>query len=179
MLLSCPKAFLNAVSPNHAPSLYEAAGVNTTGANIQIPATLSSSSSISSSSSASQALDSVRILTDMLGIMHLVFAFNLAVVLRAVGNDRWLWRVICTGMLLSDCLHLATTVREYGWDVSFDPARWRGNDWVNFGTLWSMALVRTGVVLGIGLGGGSEGKGKANGRTQEERALIEEDKKRD
>lgn len=155
MLLSSPKLFLNAVSPNHAPSLYEG-GDNLTslphGDGVTTPAT-----------AASQALDSVRILTDMLGIMHLVFAFNLAVVLRAVRNDRGLWRVICTGMLLSDCLHLATTVREYGWDVSFDPTRWRGHDWVNFGTLWSMAILRVGIVLGVGLGGGVRKENKVKG----------------
>jgi hypothetical protein len=159
MLLSCPNAFLNSVSPNHDPSLYEAA-----------------------SSPASRALEHVRIVTDMLGIMHLVFAFNLAVVLRAIGNDRRLWRVISAGMLLSDCLHLATTIREFGWDASFDPGQWRRNEWVNFGTLWSMTLVRAGVVLGIGLGEGSpEGRmtEEANGRAREEAPWIEQDQKRD
>lgn len=88
----------------------------------------------------------------MLGIMHLVFAFNLAVVLRAVKNDRKIWRIMCTGMLLSDFLHLATTVREFGWEASFDPSGWRVDDWFNFGILWGMALIRLGVVLGVGLG---------------------------
>jgi hypothetical protein len=84
--------------------------------------------------------------------MHLVFAFNLAVVLRVVGGQRIdVWRTMCAGMLLSDVLHIVVSVREYGWEGSLGLAAWRVSDWLNFGTLWAMALVRVGIVLGWGL----------------------------
>lgn len=121
LLLSSPSHFLTAVSP-HFP----------------VPPPTST-------------LESFRIITDMLGIMHLVFAFNLAVVLRVVGGQVDVWRTMCAGMLLSDVLHIVVSVREYGVEGSLAVWGWRVNDWLNFGLLWGMGLVRVGIVLGWGL----------------------------
>lgn len=131
LLLSSPSRFLNAVSP-HFPEAPP-------------PATL----------------ESFRIITDMLGIMHLVFAFNLAVVLRVVGAQTDVWRTMCAGMLMSDVLHIVVSVREYGLEGSLNVGGWRVSDWLNWGTLWGMGLVRVGIVLGWGM---PKGKGKVNGK---------------
>lgn len=141
LLLRSPSRFLNAVSPNHPLS-----DDNSTAISTLLPG---------SDTTATDALASVRILTDMLGIMHLVFAFNLAVVLRVARRDARVWRCMCAGMLLSDALHIWVSIREYGgWRSSADVAGWRVHDWFNFGTLWGMGLVRVGVVLGVGMGRG-------------------------
>ncbi|KAF7550919.1 hypothetical protein G7046_g7866 [Stylonectria norvegica] len=109
------------------------------------------------------ALRSVRILTDQLAILQLVFAFNLAVVLRAT-RDPLVWRVMCAGMLASDVLHVGASVRELGWQATCAPGLWRSQEWLNFGILGAMGLVRLGVVLGIGLRGGGGGGAAAVGR---------------
>ncbi|CAM1508423.1 Fc.00g052710.m01.CDS01 [Cosmosporella sp. VM-42] len=106
-----------------------------------------------------EALRSVRILTDQLGIFELIFAFNCAIVLRCTRDPR-VWRVMCAGMLLSDVLHTGASVRELGWAVTLSPASWRSEEWINFGVLGVMGLVRLGVVLGIGLGSGEGEKRK-------------------
>ncbi|KAF4119590.1 hypothetical protein GMORB2_4499 [Geosmithia morbida] len=94
----------------------------------------------------------IRILTDMLAIFHIVFVFNLVVVLRLRSRDHRLWRVMCMGMLLSDALHIAASVREFGGlDASLALGAWRLEDWLNFGLLGSMAVMRACVVLGVGL----------------------------
>lgn len=107
---------------------------------------------------ADAALASARILTDMLAAMHVCFAVNLALVLRYVEHRRDVFRVLCGGMLVSDGLHIAASVREYGLAALLDVGGWRGHDWVNWGTLFGMLAVRIGVVLGIGLGGRGRGE---------------------
>ena len=146
LLLRSPSRFLNAVSPNHPlPSSSSSSSSN-------VSSFSSSASTLPSDDGTADPLASVRILTDMLGIMQLVFAFNLAVVLRVARRDARLWRCMCAGMLLSDALHILASVREYGgWRSSADVSAWRVNDWLNFGILWAMGLVRAGVVLGVGM----------------------------
>jgi hypothetical protein len=131
LLLLTPSRFLNAVSPNF------------------------------SEPPPASELSTFRIVTDMLGIMHLVFAFNLAVVLRMVKGQADVWRVMCLGMLLSDVLHIAVSVREYGLEGSLHLGGWRVSDWLNFGTLWGMGLIRVGIVMGWGMPKG-KGKGKVS-----------------
>ena len=151
LLLRSPSRFLNAVSPNHPLS---SDALNASNASSSSFATLFPGGSITP-----DALASVRILTDMLGIMHLVLAFNQAVVLRVARRDARLWRCMSAGMLLSDALHILASVREYGgWRSSADVAAWRVHDWFNFGILWAMGLIRVCVVLGVGMGmGGGPG----------------------
>lgn len=127
LLLSSPLSFLAAVSTSPSASLS------------------------SSSSSQQHLLSDVRIITDQLGILHLVFAFNLAVVLRSTRDLRT-WRLMCAGMLLSDVLHILAQARELGWDRCWEPAGWRASDWANLGVLWWMGLTRLGVVAGWGIG---------------------------
>lgn len=126
-LLTCkPAKFMDAVSPHHP---------------------------LPSSPSEPASTDSVRLLTDMLAAVYLVFAFNLAVVLRVAGRDRRMWRVMCAGMLLSDLTHIAATVREFGGLVAMaDLSAWRSLDWVNICILLGMGTSRACVVLGVGLG---------------------------
>ncbi|VUC34652.1 unnamed protein product [Clonostachys rosea] len=88
--------------------------------------------------------------------MNLLFAFNLAVTLRAAGNDHKLWRVLCSGMLLSDAMHVYATVREFGWPAVLDYNSWRTIDWLNFGIMGCMTVVRVCVVAGLGLGKGGK-----------------------
>lgn len=104
------------------------------------------------------AFASARILTDMLAAMHVCFAVNLAFVLRYVEHQRDVFRVLCGGMLVSDGLHIAASMREYGLEAMLDVEGWRGHDWVNWGTLFGMLAVRICVVLGIGLGGRGRGE---------------------
>ena len=146
LCLASPSHFLNAVSPHHPIS--------------NAAALLHNSSSRSSGGGGDDdddddALRNVRILTDMLGIMQLVFAFNLAVTLRVAGTQPKIWRVMCAGMLLSDLLHIAVSVREYGaggvGGQGVGVAAWRPTDWINFGILIGMGVVRLGAVLGIGI----------------------------
>lgn len=103
---------------------------------------------------ASDALSAVRVLTDQLAIMQIVFAFNLGVALR-LTRDLAVWRTLCAGMLMSDVLHIAASVRELRREDALDPAVWRASDWFNFAILGGVGLVRLAVVLGIGLGRGS------------------------
>lgn len=141
-----PATFLAAMTPNSP----------------QASASSSSPSSLPSSSTASSlpALSSVRVLTDQLAAMQLLFAFNLGVLLRFAlpeGAPAPLllrfWRITCAGMLLCDVLHVSASVRELSWAVVASPAsRWRAEEWVNFGILGWMMAVRMGVVLGIGMG---------------------------
>lgn len=57
------------------------------------------------------------------------------------------------GMLICDVLHVAASARELGWEVMVAPReKWRMEEWVNFGILGWMALVRLCVMLGIGMG---------------------------
>ena len=177
-LLRSPLFFLNAVSPNHplpdALSTLSSASSHTGGQNLSShhppPEIDLLRQSGTTPLSNDNVLASVRILTDMLGIMHLVFAFNLAVVLRVVGRDGRLWRVMSAGMLLSDLLHIVATFREYrvGWwgeeaasdataataggeTIVAGETAWRAADWLNFGILGAMGIVRLALVLGIGV----------------------------
>ncbi|KAL6849829.1 hypothetical protein ACO1O0_009374 [Amphichorda felina] len=162
LLLRSPSRFLNAVSPNHPlPSSSPSSSCSNVSSFSSSASTLPSDDGTTTSSSATaDPLASVRILTDMLGIMQLVFAFNLAVVLRVARRDARLWRCMCAGMLLSDALHILASVREYGgWRSSADVSAWRVDDWLNFGILWAMGLVRAGVVLGVGMRNGTAATG--------------------
>lgn len=104
----------------------------------------------------------MRVLTDQLAIMQVVFAFNLAIVLR-ITRDRAVWRTLCAGMLLSDALHIAASVRELAREGTLGPGLWRPADWFNFAILGGVGLVRLAVVLGVGLrsGGKMEGRKKS------------------
>ncbi|KAG9255290.1 uncharacterized protein F5Z01DRAFT_46290 [Emericellopsis atlantica] len=146
LCLASPSHFLDAVSPHHPVA-------NASSLALAPSAALSHSSS--SHGNGDDALRNVRILTDMLGIMQLVFAFNLAVTLRVAGTQTKIWRVMCAGMLLSDLLHIAVSVREYGaggvGGQGVGVGAWRLTDWINFGILIGMGVVRLGAVLGIGI----------------------------
>jgi hypothetical protein len=133
LLAASPSAFLDAVSPHHAAPPPD------------------------------DSLRSFRIVTDMLAIMQLVFAFNLAVVLRAAAGHPRVWRVVCAGMLLSDVLHIAVSVREFGLEGSLAVWAWRVSDWLNFGMLWGIGLLRVGIVMGWGMPEG-ETERRVNGK---------------
>jgi len=150
LCLASPSHFLDAVSPHHPV------------ANGSSIIALAPPAPSHSTSNGDDTLRNVRILTDMLGIMQLVFAFNLAVTLRVAGTQTKIWRVMCAGMLLSDLLHIAVSVREYGaggvGGQGVGVGAWRLTDWINFGILIGMGVVRMGAVLGIGIHEGEERK---------------------
>lgn len=146
MLLFSPTSFLASMTPRYDPN----ATVNASGILY---------SSLPETVSAVDALAAVRVLTDQLAIMQIVFAFNLGVALRFI-RDRTVWRVLCFGMLMSDVLHIAASVRELSCQDALDPALWRGADWANFVILGGAGLVRLAIVLGIGVGAGEVEKPK-------------------
>jgi hypothetical protein len=153
-----PRNFLEVVTPYHEKHFPTAVSSSSVVANAS--KILKAATSSSKAAPPVPTLSSVRVLTDMLAGMNLLFAFNLAVTLRVAGNDHRLWRCICSGMLLSDAMHVYATVREFGWPAVLDYNSWRTIDWLNFGIMGCMTVVRLGVVAGIGLGkkGGSTKK---------------------
>ncbi|KFH44310.1 hypothetical protein ACRE_049600 [Hapsidospora chrysogenum ATCC 11550] len=84
LLLRSPSHFLNAVSPNHPLTSNTTTSATTISHESR---TLLPQLGGPSSADADAGLASVRILTDMLGIMQLVMAFNLAVVLRVASSS--------------------------------------------------------------------------------------------
>lgn len=81
----------------------------------------------------------------------LYFAFVEAVVLR-LFDDLGLWRVLCTGMLLSDVAYCHAAAQAVGgWAEWVDIAAWTKDDYVVFWSMAPMVLVRVLVVLGVGL----------------------------
>ncbi|CAI6100359.1 unnamed protein product [Clonostachys chloroleuca] len=153
-----PRNFLEVVTPYHEKHFPTAVSSSSVVANAS--KILKAATSSSKAAPPVPSLSSVRVLTDMLAGMNLLFAFNLAVTLRVAGNDHRLWRCICSGMLLSDAMHVYATVREFGWPAVLDYNSWRTIDWLNFGIMGCMTVVRLGVVTGIGLGGKKGGSSK-------------------
>lgn len=86
-----------------------------------------------------------------LGGSWLYFTFVEVVVLRAY-DDLALWRLICTGMLLSDFAYMHSVAQAVGgwaaWSVLAD---WTPEDWATFLSTAFTALPRILIVLGIGL----------------------------
>ncbi len=120
----------------------------------------------SASVGGNDSLADVRVLTDQLAILQLLFAFNVGVLLRAT-RDAGVWRVACAGMLMSDVLHVLASVRELarGGQGSVGVGAWRAEEWVNFGVLVGMGLVRLAVVMGVGMMAARSGKDKNKGKT--------------
>lgn len=94
---------------------------------------------------------SLGIFVDQLAALELLFAFNNGVLLRLCREEK-VWRIVCLGELLTDVLHIGISVREVGWEVAMAPlTRWRMEEWVNFGIMGWMMVVRLGIVFGIGI----------------------------
>ncbi|KAK2614852.1 hypothetical protein N8I77_001648 [Diaporthe amygdali] len=86
-----------------------------------------------------------------LGGSWLYFAFVEAVVLR-LFDDLALWRVLCTGMLLSDAAFCHSTAQAVGgWGVYVNMGDWTPEDWVALVTTAPMVLTRILLVLGVGI----------------------------
>ncbi|KAI3396638.1 hypothetical protein diail_11815 [Diaporthe ilicicola] len=85
-----------------------------------------------------------------LGGSWLYFAFVEAVVLR-LFDDLALWRVLCTGMLLSDFAFCHSTAQAVGgWGSYVQVSDWTVEDWVALATTAPMVLTRILLVLGLG-----------------------------
>lgn len=86
-----------------------------------------------------------------LGGSWLYFAFVEAVVLR-LFDDLALWRVLCTGMLLSDFAFCHSTAQAVGgWGSYVEVGDWTAEDWVALVTTAPMVLTRILLVLGVGI----------------------------
>ncbi|CAG9999814.1 unnamed protein product [Clonostachys byssicola] len=168
-----PRNFLEVVSPYHEKHFPTAVSSSSVVANAS--KILKAATSSSKAAPPVPSLSSVRVLTDMLAGMNLLFAFNLAVTLRVAGNDHRLWRCICSGMLLSDAMHVYATVREFGWPAVLDYNSWRTIDWLNFGIMGCMTVVRLGVVAGVGLGGGKKGGSSSKKSAVSKKSTISKD----
>lgn len=81
----------------------------------------------------------------------LYFAFVEAVVLR-LFDDLALWRVLCTGMLLSDFAFCHSTAQAVGgWGAYVKIGDWTPEDLVAFASTAPMVLTRILLVLGVGI----------------------------
>ncbi|KAM0417025.1 hypothetical protein ACHAPT_012991 [Fusarium lateritium] len=86
-----------------------------------------------------------------IGGSWLYFAFIEGVVMR-MFDDLALWRVLCTGMLLSDIWYCAGTVQGVGGLANWaNLAAWTDDDWITMVSTLPMVIVRVLIVLGIGV----------------------------
>lgn len=81
--------------------------------------------------------------------LYLLFAVAEALVLRAAGHDRSVWRAMLTALLVADLGHL-WSVRELGWDVYFRFWDWNEMMWGNLGFVYVGAAVRIAFLTGVG-----------------------------
>lgn len=102
--------------------------------------------------------DSAFLYTEVGGAL-LYFTFVEAVVLRCFGDVR-LWRLVCSGMLLSDAAYCHSVAQAVGGWASYSRIQdWTLEDYLQFMTTGLMVLTRILVVLGVGLRTGSAGSG--------------------
>jgi len=102
------------------------------------------------------------LLTEISGL-YAFLALNEALVLR-LSNDPNIWRAVEFSMCFSDLAHL-WAIYEGSPAEFVDVLRWRGEDWINIGSLFVGLAIRVAVVLGVGFGSGQEKK-KATGKQQ-------------
>ena len=156
LLFSSPSGFLDIVSPHALAKGLLSSTASAASAVVNVTAAVTAAASavatpLPVSTAPAANLESFRVITDQLAIMQVFFAFNLAVVMRATQRNVGIWRLIGSGMLLSDILHFSATIREFGFAFLASPSRWRSHDWMNMIIIISMTLLRVGLVLGIGL----------------------------
>lgn len=87
------------------------------------------------------------------GWLH--FVFTEAVILRCVDDVR-VWRLLCTGMILSDLLYLHSTAEAVGgWVEYVKVGEWTGADWTVAATTLPFVLTRAAIAGGAW--GGAKG----------------------
>jgi hypothetical protein len=91
------------------------------------------------------------IVLSQLANLYFFFAVNEALVLRSTGDLR-VWRAVLFCLLVGDLGHLYT-VRELGWGVYYDVARWNAIDWGNVPFVYLGASMRVAFLMGVGLSG--------------------------
>lgn len=102
--------------------------------------------------------DSAFLYTEVGGAV-LYFTFIGAVVLRCFGDAR-LWRLVYSGMLLSDAAYCHSVAQAVGGWASYSRIQdWTVEDYLHFMFTAFVVLTRILVVLGIGLKTGSAGSG--------------------
>jgi hypothetical protein len=92
---------------------------------------------------------SSQVIFDQLAATYVLFAFNEGIVLRMVKDLR-VWKIMITGMLACDVLHLYASWIIMGTSVFVRPWVWRAEDWLAVGTMWVPLLVRAAFLKEIG-----------------------------
>ncbi|KAK9451483.1 uncharacterized protein V1518DRAFT_424462 [Limtongia smithiae] len=93
-----------------------------------------------------------RVVYNNLCATYTLFAFNEGILLRRT-NDLKVWRTVLIGILICDALHLSASWAELGSALFWNPLAWRGDDWINLGSLWGQAFMRVLFLFGVGLKG--------------------------
>lgn len=93
---------------------------------------------------------SLDLIFSYLAATYFLLAFNLAITLRAT-NELGVWKTSLLGVLLCDVLHLYGSMRSLGVKNFWNPGRWRTEDWMNLGLLWSTAILRVFFLAGVGI----------------------------
>ena len=81
----------------------------------------------------------------------LLFAWVQAVLLRATGSTLH-WKIVLSGILLCDALHLYSNYAALGPQVFFDPTKWRKEDWLTLVMTYVPVTARVLFCLGVGVG---------------------------
>ncbi len=91
-----------------------------------------------------------QLLLSQIAGCYLLFALNLAVVLRCTSDLR-VWRLILLGCLLSDFAHLYAACEAMDKSTMWAVHTWRKEEWGNIGTLYLGAVLRMAFLCGVGM----------------------------
>ncbi|KAI9702100.1 MAG: hypothetical protein M1836_001444 [Candelina mexicana] len=91
-----------------------------------------------------------QLLLSQIAGCYLLFALNLAIVLRCTSDLRC-WRMILLGCLLSDLAHIYAAWEAMGTTVFWAVHTWRSEEWGNIGTLYLGAALRMAFLGGVGM----------------------------
>jgi hypothetical protein len=89
-----------------------------------------------------------QMLLTNIGALYVLFAINEGIVLR-LTKEKDVWLAVIAAMLVSDIGHLYAVYAiapERMWELG----GWNSDEWINYGTLWGGALLRTCFLVGIG-----------------------------
>ena len=108
-------------------------------------------SSLSPHITSTTYLPLTRPIYDQIAAHLLLFAWCEGILLRFTHDVR-LWKVLFSGILVCDVLHLYGQWGALGTEMFLNPAMWRWQDWVNFVTLYGQGALRIAFCARVGLG---------------------------